>query len=244
MTDLHTAAAPALLRRLPLNGLYPAKYRAAHGEEIAAVFADALQFADSRTALREWTALAAHAVRLRTRLSSRDPVGRILAGAAPFLLAGGAALSVVQLLIGALLPDRSANWVAGAAQTVPWVLALLCAAVGRWASARALVLMAVVTRTGIAVAALFHPATALTQYSELLGLWLVMGVLVLIAPPDAVDLSRRGRSWAIGSAVAIALPMSGIAVLWIGTFPEDYPNLVFPPVQQALLDLSTAWPSC
>ncbi|WP_380282898.1 hypothetical protein [Kitasatospora purpeofusca] len=242
MTDERTSP-PALLRRLPLDRLYPAGYRAAHGEEITAVFADALQHTDARTALREWAALAAHAVRLRTRLSSRDPAGRILAGAAPFLLAGGAALSVVHLLTGALLPGPGANWAVGAAQTAPWVLALLCATLRRWAVARTLVLVALATRAGVAVAALFHPATAFTQYSELLGLWVVMGVLVLIAPPDAVDLSRRGRSWAIGSAVAIALPMSGLTVLWLGTWPEDYPDLVFPPLQQALLDLSTAWPA-
>ncbi len=242
MTDESTSL-HALLRRLPLGSLYPAEYRAAHGEEITAVFAEALRFAAPRTALREWAALAAHAVRLRTRLSSRDPAGRILAGAAPFLLAGGAALSAVHLLIGVLLPGPSANWAVGAAQTAPWVLALLCLTLHRWQSARALVLLAVATRTGVAVASLVHPTAAFTQYSELLGLWLVMGVLLLIAPPDAVDLSRRGRSWATGSAVAIALPMSGISVLWLGSRPEDYPNLIFPPLQQTLLDLSTAWPA-
>ncbi|MFF2041926.1 hypothetical protein ACFVVX_15980 [Kitasatospora sp. NPDC058170] len=243
MTD-SPASAPALLRRLPLTGLYPAGYRAAHGEEITAVFAEALQRADPRTALREWAALAAHAVRLRTRLSSSDPAGRILAGAAPFLLAGAAALGAVQLLIGLLLGGSATDtdWAVGTAQTAPWVLALVCAALGRWAPARALVLAAVATGTAVAVAALFHPTAAFTQYSELLGLWAVTGVLVLIAPPDAVDLSRRGRSWAVGSAVAIALPMSGIALFWIGTWPEEYPNVLFPPSTQALLDASTAWP--
>ncbi|WP_328958957.1 hypothetical protein [Kitasatospora purpeofusca] len=232
MTDEHTSL-PALLRRLPLSSLYPAEYRAAHGEEINAVLADAVQHAGPRTALREWAALAAHAVRLRTRLSSSDPAGRILAGAAPALLAGGGALSVLHLLFGAIPAGPDAHWVVGAAQSAPWVLALLCVTLGRWAPARALLL----------VAALFQPVAAFTGNPELPGLWAVIAVLVLIAPPDAVDLSRRGRSWAIGSAAAVALPLSALTVLWLGTRPEDYPDLVFPPLQQTLLDLSPAWPA-
>ncbi|WP_406096997.1 hypothetical protein [Kitasatospora purpeofusca] len=229
MTDERTPL-PALLRRLPLDRLYPATYRAAHGEEINAVLADAVQHAGPRTALREWAALAAHAVRLRTRLSSSDPAGRILAGAAPALLAGGGALSVLHLLFGAIPAGPDAHWVVGAAQSAPWVLALLCVALGRWAPARALLLAAV------AVA-------AFTRNPEPPGLWAVTAVLVLIAPPDVVDLSRQGRSWAIGSAAAVALPLSGLMLLWLDTRPEDYPHLVFPPLQQTLLDLSPAWPA-
>ncbi|MCX4682975.1 hypothetical protein OG401_01400 [Kitasatospora purpeofusca] len=228
MTDEHTPL-PGLLRRLPLGSLYPASYRAAHGEEIDAVLAEAVQHAGPRTALREWAALAAHAVRLRTRLGSSDPAGRILAGAAPSLLAGGAALSLLHLVFGTLTAGPDAHWVVGAAQSAPWLLALLCVILGRWAPARSLLLAAV------AVAA-FTP-------NPEPGLWAVTAVLVLIAPPDAVDLSRSGRSWAIGSAAAVALPLSGLTVLWLGTRPEDHPHLVFPPLQQALLDLSPAWPA-
>ncbi|OKI17568.1 hypothetical protein [Streptomyces sp. CB03911] len=245
MTDSHTPAS-ALLRRLPLIGLYPAEYRAAHGEEIAAVLAETVRHAGRRDALREWAALAAHALRLRTRLSSRDPAGRILAGAAPFLLAGGAALSVVHLLTGLLLPESSRDFAraaAGAAQTAPWVLALLCLTLGLRAPARGLVLLAVVSRIGVAAAAQFHPDSALTQDADLFWLWVVMGVVVLIAPPDAVDGSPRGRSWTMASAVAVALPMSGLAVLWLGTWPEDYGNVIFPSSVQSVLDASTVWPA-
>ncbi|SDT83093.1 hypothetical protein SAMN05216371_7906 [Streptomyces sp. TLI_053] len=230
MTDERTAL-PALLRRLPLDSLYPAAYRAAHGEEINAVLADAVQHAGPRTALREWAALAAHAVRLRTRLGSSDPAGRILAGAAPPLLAGGAALSLLHLLFGTLPAGPDAHWEAGAAQSAPWILGLLFATLGRWAPARAMLL----------VAALLPPITASVGTPELPGLWTVTALLVLIAPPDAVDLSRRGRSWAIGSAAAVALPLSGLTALWLDFRPEDYPHLVLPPLQQALLDLSPVW---
>nr|BEK63045.1 hypothetical protein KPHV_02720 [Kitasatospora purpeofusca] len=226
MTDEHTPF-PALLRRLPLVRLYPSSYRAAHGEEINAVLAEAVRHAGPRTALREWAALAAHAVRLRTRLGSSDPAGRILAGAAPSLLAGGAALSPLHLVFGTLAAGPDPHWAASAAQSAPWLLALLCLTLGRWAPARALLLAAV------AVAAFTpHPEP---------GLWAVTAVLVLIAPPDAVDLSRGGRSWAVGSAAAVALPLSGLTLLWLGTRPEDHPHLVLPPLQQALLDLAPAW---
>ncbi|MFB8240222.1 hypothetical protein ACFC58_27115 [Kitasatospora purpeofusca] len=238
MTDERTSL-PALLRRLPLDRLYPAEYRAAHGEEINAVLADAVQHAGPRTALREWAALAAHAVRLRTRLSSSDPVGRILAGAAPSLLAGGAALSLLHLLLGALPAGPDAHWAVGAAPSAPWVLALLCVALGRWAPARVLLLVAALLQP----AAAFIGSPELPELPELPGLWAVTAVLVLIAPPDAVDLSRRGRSWAIGSAAAVALPLSALTALWLDTRPEDYPHLVFPPLQQALLDLSPIWPA-
>jgi hypothetical protein len=238
MTDSRTPAS-ALLRRLPLRSLYPAGYRAAHGEEIAAVLAESVRRADRRTVLREWATLAAHALRLRTRLSSRDPAGRVLAGAAPYLVAGGAALGVVHALTGFLLHGPRPGFlpaVVGAGQSTPWCLALLCAALGRWAPARALVLVAV-------VAAQFRPGAAFTPSANLVGLWAVMGVLVLLAPPDAVDLSARNRSRTVASALAVALPMSGLAVLWLGSRPDDYGAIVFPPSVQVPLDASTAWPA-
>ncbi|MER5866777.1 hypothetical protein [Kitasatospora sp. NPDC002040] len=243
MSDARFPAAALL--RLPLNGLYPAGYRAAHGEEITAVFADAVEHADRRTALREWAALAAHALRLRTRLSSRDPGGRITAGAAPFLLAGGAALALVQLLTGLLTRSSvgTATAAVDAVQTVPWVLALLCVALRRQGAARALVLVALAARIGVAAVAQVHPAAGFARATELFGLWVVLAVLVLIAPPDAVDTSRRGRSWTMASAVTIALPLSTVAVLWIGAWPEDYADVLFTPLTQAALDTSTACPA-
>ncbi|MFJ6623416.1 hypothetical protein ACIQOW_38350 [Kitasatospora sp. NPDC091335] len=232
MTDSHLPAA-GLLRRLPLRGLYPAGYRAAHGEEIAAVLAESVRHADRRTALREWSVLAAHALRLRTRLSSRDPAGRVLAGAAPFLLAGGAALGAVHLLTGLFL-HSSRTGVVSAAVGAPWGLALLGALLGRWNAARVLVLVAV-------VASQLRPGAAFGPSADLLDLWAAMGALVLLAPPDAVDFSARNRARAVASAVAVALPMSGIATLWLGTWPENHADVVFPPLQQIALDASTAW---
>ncbi|MFJ9519969.1 hypothetical protein ACIRPK_17130 [Kitasatospora sp. NPDC101801] len=251
MTHSHLPA-PGLLGRLPLDVLYPAAYRAAHGAEITAVFAEAVEHTDRRTALREWSALAAHAVRLRTKLSSRDPAGRIIAGAAPFLLAGGAAVSLVHLLLDLFLSDSwelgspAVRIAVGAAQTAPWVLALLCAALGRWTPARALVLVAVVARIVGAVVAQAAPGAGLDRGSSLPVLWSVIGVLVLVAPPDAVDLTRQDRSRTTAAALAVALPMSGAAALWLNAWPYDdsfYRHVSFPPSYQALFDVATAWPA-
>ncbi|RKE22994.1 hypothetical protein [Streptomyces sp. TLI_171] len=239
-----TESSLRLVRRLPLRGLYPPGYRAAHGDEIVDALAEAVQHADRRTALREWAVLAAHALRLRTGLGSSDPAGRILAGAAPFLLAGGAALSAVHLLTALLLHQPHsgvgpAAW--DAARAAPWVLGLLCAGAGRWTAARALVLVGLVLRCGFAVVASFHFGSSLAPY--LVWLWAACGVLVLLAPPDAVELTRRDRSRLVATAVAVALPMSATAILWIGTWHDDYDQVIFAPTFVLLFYAVAAWPA-
>ncbi|WP_370145507.1 hypothetical protein [Streptacidiphilus sp. EB129] len=78
--------------------LYPAPYRAAHGQEIAAVHEEATADLTGLTLLREHASLAAHALRLRTRLSSTHPAGRVFAGAAPFALAGATGVALLSAL--------------------------------------------------------------------------------------------------------------------------------------------------
>ncbi|MFJ2582939.1 hypothetical protein [Kitasatospora aureofaciens] len=243
-----------LAARLPLLGLYPAKYRAAHGEEIAAVFAETVQDTGPGTALREWTALAAHALRLRTRLSSTDPLGRIAAGAAPFILAGAAGLSMVRLLTGLFLLDHFGSEDFGlpvslralmVAQACPWVLALLCASLGRWTPARILVLLGILGRIGSELASTPSPRWAFTLFLLLLlPAGLVPGTLLLITPPDAVDLTARGRSRLVLAFLALAVPMSALAVCWPRPDPIDifFGPTGISPVVQNLLDACAAWP--
>ncbi|MEV0534280.1 hypothetical protein [Kitasatospora sp. NPDC050463] len=244
--------ATALPTRLPLIGLYPAAYRASHGEEIAAVFAESVQGGDRGTVVREWAALAAHAARLRTRLSSRDPAGRILAGAAPFMLAGGAGLATVHLVMGLFLTvplfelggsNATATAVVGAVQTAPWILALLCAALGRWGYARVLVLAGTLARIGAFAGYFVHPAGAFAQYLFLLPLWLLLAAPILIAPPDAVDQSTRGRTGVTIAALALALPMTALVLRWPWRGAGDYSEPVFSTGLQTLLDVSSAWPA-
>lgn len=244
--------AGALPGRLPLIGIYPAAYRASHGEEIAAVFAESVEGADRRTVLREWVTLAAHAARLRTRLSSGDPAGRALAGAAPFLLAGGAALAFVQLLMGLFITEphselmglhTTAATAVGVVQTVPWLLALLGAGLGHWGAARVLVLVGVLVRIGAAVGYFVHPAGVLFLSLYQLPLWLLLGVPLLVALPDGVDQRVRARVGTVVAAGAIVLPMSALVLAWPWRELEDYSMIVFPRSTQMLLDASSAWPA-
>ncbi|MFJ3217898.1 hypothetical protein ACIPLC_18495 [Kitasatospora sp. NPDC086801] len=238
--------------RLPLVGIYPASYRASHGQEIAAVFAESVEGADRRTVLREWAALASHAVRLRTRLSSSDPAGRVLAGAAPYLLAGGAALAFVQLLMRLFITDTrfdvmglntTTATVVHAVQAAPWVLALLCAGLGRWSAARLLVLAGVLARIGAAVGYSVHPSGVLVESFYLLPLWLLLGVPLLVAPPDGFDRRVRARAGMVAAAAAIALPMSALVLLWPWRDLDDNSEIIFPRSTQMLLDASSAWPA-
>ncbi|MDH6108167.1 hypothetical protein P3T36_007104 [Kitasatospora sp. MAP12-15] len=257
MTTPETLLPPArrsLAARLPLLGLYPAKYRAAYGEEIAAVFAETVQDSGPRTALREWAALAAHAGRLRTRLSSSDPAGRITAGAAPFILAGGAGLSVLQLLVGLFLPDPLKHvqqvWHPGTwtslvvAQTGPWILALILASLGRWTPARLLVLLGILGRIGamLAFATPDDPLADVLPYDLLLPFGIVPGTVLLIAPADAVDISPHGRGETVLTALALAVPMSVLAIFWFR--PDLSPATApFSSTEVDLLDVTVAWPA-
>ncbi|MDH6137627.1 hypothetical protein P3T37_007060 [Kitasatospora sp. MAA4] len=247
MTTPETLLPPArrpLAARLPLLSLYPAKYRAAYGEEIAAVFAETVQDIGPGTALREWATLAAHAARLRTRLSSTDPAGRIAAGAAPFILAGGAGLNMFNLLTKLFLPDpiedpghvgHPAIWTALlVAQTGAWILALLCAFLGRWTPARLLVLLGVLGWVVPALACTSFPGLFIAPYLLLLPFGIVPGTLLLIAPPDAVDLSPRGRNETVLTAAAIAVPMSVLVIPWNASTTYTASNLI---------EASNAWPA-
>ncbi|MER6075949.1 hypothetical protein ABT187_45860 [Streptomyces sp. NPDC001817] len=246
------ARRPPIAARLRLLGLYPAEYRAAYGGEIGDVFAHSVQGLGNTAALREWASLAAHALRLRTRLSSSDPAGRIAAGAAPFILAGGAGLSMVHLLLGLFLPDplEFEDWghpafrtTLVAVQTLPWILALICACQGRWAPTRLLVALGMLGRIGVAVAFLPHAGPAFTPYLMVLPFFLAPGTLLLIAPPDAVDLSPLGRGEIVLAALALALPMSALVVLWPQPDPGGTTAPVFPPAVQTLTHASAAWPA-
>ncbi|MEV4923843.1 hypothetical protein [Streptomyces roseoverticillatus] len=70
--------------------LYPRAYRRTHGDEIAAHYAESTAGASFAERRREEADLAAHALRMRLRLTSGDPLGRALAVAAPYAATGAA----------------------------------------------------------------------------------------------------------------------------------------------------------
>ncbi|MFD9167816.1 hypothetical protein ACFWCP_01450 [Streptomyces diastaticus] len=107
----------------PLVRLYPAAYRAAHGQEIIDVHREMTADLSRPARLRADADLAAHALRVRLRLDSASPAGRFFALAAPFALAAGAVDSGLQL----------ARWYAGLVLSPAPVRVQLSAMDGPWA---------------------------------------------------------------------------------------------------------------
>ncbi|MFJ8040448.1 hypothetical protein ACIRBX_08075 [Kitasatospora sp. NPDC096147] len=202
-----------------LMGLYPAAYRAAHGEDIAAVFAETTEGMTRRQILRERTDLARHALRLRLRISADDPTGRVLAGAAPVTLAVSAGLAlylvmprIPELVLRLRQPypshDLGADLLAVAlftAVAAPWLVALGAAVMGRWRVARKAGLLGALVH-GTMLLTLFGPPRASTV-GEAAGPALTALVL-LLAPAGQVDSGRRGRWETAGLALAVALPLT------------------------------------
>ena len=203
-----------------LMALYPARYRAVHGQDIAAVFADTVRGLPPRAVFRERVDLASHALRLRLRIGPTDPAGRLLAGAAPVALAIAAGRAL------AFLPEQSyeavhrirypfpglglghavLSAVLLLADTLPWLLALAFAAAGRWRAARTTGALAALTGIGLQ---LLEPVDTLWQVYCLVSL-ATAGALLLLAPSGLVDATARGRWETVGLALGIAVPMTAV----------------------------------
>ncbi|WP_395292522.1 hypothetical protein ACF9IK_02190 [Kitasatospora hibisci] len=199
-----------------LMGLYPAAYRAAHGADIEAVFAETTEGLTRRQVLRERGDLARHALRLRLRIGPTNPAGRVLAGAAPVVVAAGAGYALHLLLpvlselvehfrnphpVHGLRPALAAA--VSALPTLPWLLALVLAVQSRWRAAR---ICGVLGTLADAATLLLLGSTPLLLLGEALGM--ALGALVLVLAPTAlVDVGRRGKWEVTGLALGIALPL-------------------------------------
>ncbi|MFJ1706307.1 hypothetical protein [Kitasatospora sp. NPDC088346] len=187
----------------------------AHGEDIAATFAEAAEGLNGRALLRERLDLASHALRLRLRIGATNPTGRMLAGAAPIVLATTAGSCLYFLLpnlhetahrIRYPFPNLGLGHavlsaVLVLADTLPWILAL--AVLGPWRGARITALVAVVVTAGL-------QTLSWSNVFSLVGLQaalILTGALVVLAPPDLVDVSPRRRREGAAVALAVGLPM-------------------------------------
>lgn len=190
--------------------LYPAAYRTAHGQEIVDVHRELTEGLPRAARLRADADLVAHALRVRMRLDSASPAGRLFALAAPFALAVGAVNSGIHLMTwyaGVALSPGSV-WSHLSTTDSTWalhvlLLAMVCfgaiiALSGRWALGAG---MAVSGLLGIAVQWII----ATPPYSE--GAFepvaaVLTAFVVLACPPD-----RRGDrrlSAAAGAMTAVA----------------------------------------
>ncbi|MEU9133795.1 hypothetical protein AB0D08_37875, partial [Kitasatospora sp. NPDC048540] len=199
-----------------------------HGEDIAATFAEATEGLSGRAVLRERLDLASHALRLRLRISSAHPAGRMLAAAAPvaLALAAGERISGLPGLVqfaayssGTRPGMLAVQAVMAVVMFVPWIVALLCATAGRWRPARAVAAFAALIDLGIALLILgrYGPATG-----ELLRTG-ALAALLLLAPPDLVDTGRRGRwetaSVALATGARLAVMLGpGVTLLGLGWY--------------------------
>ncbi|MEU1310037.1 hypothetical protein ABZ419_14235 [Streptomyces cinnamoneus] len=224
------------MSRAPLAlALYPRAYLRAHGDEIAAHYAESTAGGPPAERWREEADLAGHALRMRLRLTSGDPLGRVLAVAAPYAATGAAVYAAVALV----LLVRRVAWFSSDYGPSGLSLGLLTAADliligagaavlgGRWGVARGLALL------GTAVLAVQHVAEGayyLDGPSRLLSLVLSLA-LVLGCPPDTPPAGRRMRTAAgVFGAVSLLMLLAAVflhaLVLFVGIIGSVVPVLI------------------
>ncbi|WP_405019875.1 hypothetical protein OHV05_26495 [Kitasatospora sp. NBC_00070] len=196
--------------------LYPARYRAAHGEDVAATFADTVEGQPARVVRRERRDLVTHALRLRFRIGPTDPAGRVLAGAAPIQLALAAGVALYralpqfdQLVRGDQVPSPMRTVLHASFElscTVPWLLALAFALLGRWRTARLTGWWGSVLSAALAVPVY---RSFLDRYllGEMAALTVLACTALVLAPAGLVDVTQRGRRRMVGVALGTGIPM-------------------------------------
>ncbi|GAA1982163.1 hypothetical protein [Catenulispora subtropica] len=198
----HEAASHATARLL---WLYPARYRADHGDEIMSLHCDARLAAEGRIArVREDLDLIAHAGRTRLRISSAFASGRALGSAAPWLVAGAAASAVYALTQSATLHNGRHLPPVTAALNGLLLVALALAVAGFWAWARPLTVLAGAALAGV----MAFESPVLHWHSSRIDFLAVTALLVLCAPPDIRPTSRTDRAAMLAAAAAVALPVA------------------------------------
>ncbi|MGW2860077.1 hypothetical protein [Streptomyces sp. NPDC001205] len=204
--------------------LYPAGFRRAFGEEIAASYREAVEGAGRGARIRETADVVAHALRLRLGVGSAHPGGRLFAAAAPFALASAATYAAFNLSAG--IADwyvmRAAGTAGGLGPLVTLtdacsLLTLIGAVVALAGSYRAGVLCAVAGALGSSAAFLIQIWPMPTGLpGNVVGFLLapvVSAALPLACPPDLRPAPRvRGRAgllavvvWAVLLVVALAV---------------------------------------
>jgi hypothetical protein len=205
--------------------LYPAAYRQVHGEEIAAIHAEAVADAGPWDRLREGVDIASHALRVRLRITSSHRAGQVLAAALPYVLAVLAANSAFRL--GMFLAWGSSF---GHTLTVAHTLmlvAVVCTVAGRWEAGRLLVLVGLVAILSVQVRTI-GPHNVADDALVPLGT-LLTGMILAAAPRDLPPAERHDRM----TIVKIGLTLLASRALWLikpfdflGELNDIWPYLV------------------
>ncbi|MFJ3790145.1 hypothetical protein [Kitasatospora sp. NPDC090091] len=201
--------------------LYPARYRRERADEIAAVFADTTAGAGRLATAREAFDLAAYGLRLRTRLTSSSPGGRLAALTAPLAAGASAGMAATFQLaehswFDLELPREARDvpfFLALAAITVLPLLGAVAALFGRWSAARLLA-------GGTALAVLAHLAMEAASVPWGSRVWVVFYVFAfdgafllwslvqLAAPRDALP----SPTWRERGLVLVSVAASPVAI--------------------------------
>ncbi|MER6719956.1 hypothetical protein [Streptomyces halstedii] len=192
----------------PLVRLYPAAYRAAHGQEIIDVHREMTADMARPARLRADADLVAHALRVRLGLDSASPAGRFFALAAPFALAAcavGSGLRLTRWYTGLVLspaPVRVQLHATDGAWILYMLLSLLVcvgavvALTGRWGPGAGLAGCGLLgTAVHWATGARVYEDGAVAPVAALLTV-----AVVLACPPDRRG--DRGLSAAAGAMAA------------------------------------------
>ncbi|WP_042364016.1 hypothetical protein [Streptacidiphilus neutrinimicus] len=247
MTHHRTSDAPRLLRAALLA--YPRTSRAAHAQELTAIFAEATGGAGRIATLREAVDVAGHGLRLRGGLGGPGRADEVVARAAPAAVALCAAQGVAYVVaLGVMLLDPPQFRGLGTAYalvlgdavgaTVVWLGVVALLLLGRWGGARILGALGTAAQVPVVLAAL--PGLQMDRtYAVCQALLpsLFVAALLLAVPRDLTGpLGPRDRS-AMGWAVLSALVLD--ALMFVVELPYVTGILIsfvwFVPVAWALL---------
>lgn len=206
--------------------IYPKRYRALHGPELAAIYLESVAGLGRTSAIREQADLLGHAIRVRFGVSGTHPHGGLLAKASPYTLASLCAFGIVELfeswtnqkaLSGLAVPAATGL---SPAQQCAFILYALCIAAfglavsGRWKAARASLAAAYAVQVLLAALDVVQFAGLFPHYGLLRSCYegphacegsilalAFLGLPVLAAPPELLDHRRLPRR---ASAVLIA----------------------------------------
>lgn len=202
--------------------LYPRAYRTAHGEEIAAHYAESTADASRTERWREGADLAGHALRVRFRLTSAHSGGRVLAAAAPYAAVGAAVYAVLAgIQLGVTQPPAMHGGLPLALQLVADVVLAtsgVAALTGRWRAVHPLMLLGTLI---LVLQWADYGVRMLEGISRPLSLGLAL-VLVFGCPPDTPPVGREQRrrtsAFAVVGLLPAVLSLMGIPFMFISNF--------------------------
>ncbi|MGW4027624.1 hypothetical protein [Streptomyces sp. NPDC005009] len=208
--------------------LYPRRYRARHGEELAQMYRDATGDAGPRARRREQLDIAAHAIRVRTHTGGGQPFGRFALAAAPYALAAAVSLTAIQLTAAAG-PAAGAGTdplrLGGTLVSLAILSAGALACAGRWPYARMLSALALVPLIG----------------GVRVSLWLIPLLALVVLMPGAARPARTDDRLAAAFAVLTWLPwlaaaLVGAAAPALGMVGQLTPALAVLAIRAAVSD--------